>query len=75
MPPVADVVPSSSQASSVWIDPARTDYLDVRCHACKRLIAKMTPDALRPGGILQVKCRSCDAVNYRVGIDTRNLEA
>jgi phage FluMu protein Com len=41
----------------------------VRCQACGRLLLRMDPDALRPGKVVETKCK-CDAFTYRIGETT-----
>ena len=36
------------------------DLADVRCPHCDRLLARMEPDALRDGKIVEWKCGKCD---------------
>jgi hypothetical protein len=41
----------------------------VRCEACGRLLFRIDPEALRPGKVLELKCK-CDAFLYRIGATT-----
>ena len=41
----------------------------VRCDVCGRLLMRMDPDALRPGKVVETKCK-CDAFTYRIGATT-----
>lgn len=41
----------------------------VRCQACRRLLCRVDAVALRPGKVLEIKCK-CDAMNYRIGRST-----
>jgi len=36
------------------------DLADVRCPHCDRLLARMEPDALRAGKIIEWKCGKCE---------------
>lgn len=38
----------------------------MRCQACGRMLMRIDPDALKPGKVLEAKCK-CDAMNYRIG--------
>lgn len=42
---------------------------DVRCLACRRLLFRIDPDALKPGKVIENKCK-CDVMNYRIGRST-----
>lgn len=45
-------------------------HLDsVRCEACGRLLFRIDADALKPGKVLELKCK-CDAFVYRIGATT-----
>jgi hypothetical protein len=39
---------------------------EVRCQACSRLLCRIDADALKPGKVVEIKCK-CDALNYRIG--------
>lgn len=41
----------------------------VRCTACNRLLFRIDLDALRPGKVVEMKCK-CDAMNYQIGATT-----
>lgn len=38
----------------------------VQCHACGRLLFRIDPAALKPGKVLETKCK-CDAMHYEIG--------
>ena len=38
----------------------------VRCQGCGRLLFRIDADALRPGKLVEIKCK-CDFVSYRIG--------
>jgi len=38
----------------------------VRCQGCNRLLFRIDADALRPGKVIEQKCK-CDVMNYRIG--------
>lgn len=40
----------------------------VRCRQCRRLLARNTRAALRPGEMLEIKCGSCNTMNFLVGV-------
>jgi len=42
---------------------------ETRCRKCRRLLLKVTPDALKPGAKLEVKCGSCNSFNFLIGVD------
>ncbi len=37
-----------------------------RCRTCQRLLLKITPQALKPGTALEIKC-GCKTMNYLMG--------
>jgi hypothetical protein len=39
---------------------------EFRCRTCRRLLLKITPDALKPSSALEVKC-ACKTMNYLMG--------
>lgn len=41
----------------------------VRCQACGRLLFRIDAEALKPGRVIETKCK-CDAMNYRIGRST-----
>ncbi len=41
----------------------------LRCDGCGRLLMRIDPDALRPGKVIEAKCK-CDAFTYRIGQTT-----
>lgn len=41
----------------------------MRCQACSRLLLRIDTEALRPGKVIEVKCK-CDALSYRIGRST-----
>lgn len=43
---------------------------DIRCRQCRRLLAKNTRSALRQDAMVELKCGSCNTLNYIVGIDS-----
>lgn len=42
---------------------------DLRCRQCRRLLARNTRSALRPGEMLEIKCGHCNVRNYLVGME------
>lgn len=40
---------------------------DVRCPHCDRLLARMEPDALREGKIIEWKCGKCEKYLTKIG--------
>jgi phage FluMu protein Com len=45
----------------------QAEWEDVRCRHCKRLLAKITRDALTARAMAELKCGSCNTLNYLVG--------
>ena len=46
-----------------WMD---RPWEGFRCRACQRLLLKITPQALKVGTALEVKC-ACKTMNYLMG--------
>lgn len=40
---------------------------ETRCRQCARLLCKNTREALRPGQLIEIKCASCNVMNFLVG--------
>jgi phage FluMu protein Com len=39
---------------------------EIRCQQCKKLLCKMTPDAVKASEQIEIKCK-CNAMNYLIG--------
>jgi phage FluMu protein Com len=50
-----------------------TDWIEVRCGGCGRLLQKIEQHALRPGKHIEIKCGHCKAVNDLVGTDVKTV--
>ena len=50
---------------------SRTDsnWIEVRCAGCGRLLQKMEEHALRPGKHVEIKCAHCKTLNDLVGTE------
>ena len=46
---------------------------DVRCPKCRKLLAKMEPQALRAGRLLEIKCGACNAYCTRIGDEAEDV--
>ena len=46
-----------------------TEWIEVRCRACGRLLQKIEEHAIRPGKRIEIKCGRCKVVNDFVGTD------
>ena len=46
-----------------------TQWIEVRCRGCGRLLHRIEEHALRPGKHIEIKCARCKAVNEFVGSD------
>jgi phage FluMu protein Com len=40
---------------------------ETRCRQCSRLLCKTTREAVRPGQMIEIKCNSCNTLNFLVG--------
>jgi len=63
-------VPEVRSQRAVVVPPepvVRGQWEDLRCRSCRRLLAKNTRDALRPGAMVELKCKSCNTLNFLVG--------
>lgn len=49
-------------AGQAWMDRLE----GFRCRTCRRLLLKVTPDPLKRGAALEVKC-ACKTLNYLMG--------
>jgi phage FluMu protein Com len=47
----------------------RPERREVRCWQCKKLLAKVTPQAIRADHDVEIKCSACNAMNYLRGYD------
>lgn len=60
-------MPQDAQATTApesgWVDRAFEAF---RCRTCQRLLLKITPQALKVGGALEIKC-ACKTMNYLMG--------
>lgn len=43
---------------------------DLRCSGCRRLLLRISVEALRPGKVLEAKCPKCDFFTYVVADTT-----
>lgn len=55
--------PQMSSADQAWWDRALESF---RCRTCQALLLKITPQALKPGTALEIKCK-CKTLNYLMG--------
>jgi len=39
----------------------------IRCATCSKTLAYASPDPVRGGKVVEIKCRDCNAMNYLVG--------
>jgi phage FluMu protein Com len=52
-------------------DDALVDALkEIRCGHCNRLLCKASPQPVREGQTIEIKCWKCDALNYLKGRPT-----
>jgi phage FluMu protein Com len=40
---------------------------EVRCRTCRVLLCKTAPDSMKSSGVVEIKCRKCDDLNYIMG--------
>ena len=59
-------VEQASESDLSWMD---RPWEGFRCRCCQSLLLKITPDALKRGTALEVKCwkRGCKTMNYLMG--------
>lgn len=55
------------EADLSWMD---RPWEGFRCRNCGHLLMKITPNALKPGTALEIKCasRTCKTMNYLMGV-------
>lgn len=51
------------QTQPSWIEQPLESF---RCRNCQKLLFKVTPDALKPGAALEIRCE-CKTKNYLMG--------
>lgn len=58
-------------APVVTASPAATaftrDLVTIRCSGCTKIICKITREAVRAGGLVEIKCAACNQQNYLLG--------
>lgn len=56
----------SSTPAAVAV-PDRRELTEIRCSKCGRLLARVSPRALRRGAVVELACRGCRRKSYLVG--------
>lgn len=53
----------ATTSGSSWVEKVWESF---RCRTCNKLLFKVTPEALKPGEALEIKC-GCKTMNYLMG--------
>lgn len=55
------------EQAAVSTRPVERAWRELHCRDCGRLLLKYTDDPVRQGGMIEIVCRACKALNYLMG--------